>query len=90
MEAPTQRTQTIAARKAQRPLPKLLGNGERAERNRLAAESELATMRVDAIQYLQMVAQQHGNDGIRSLLVEAIPAWAPLALGATVPVEQVA
>ncbi len=59
-----------------RPVPRLLGLDELQERNRRAAEKELADMRADTIQYLRMVAQHHGNDGIRSLLVEAIPAWA--------------
>lgn len=53
----------------------MMGLRELQETNRRAAEKELATMRADTIQYLQMVAQQHGDDGLRSLLVEALPAW---------------
>lgn len=54
----------------------MLGLQELKAANERAAKKELADMRADTITYLRMVAEQQGNDGIRSLLVEAIPAWA--------------
>ncbi len=69
-----------------RPLPRLLALGEMQERNRIAAEKELSEMRADCIEYLRRVASVDGNDGLRSLFMEAIPEWATNAS----PVERIA
>ncbi len=69
-----------------RPLPRLLALGEMQERNRIAAEKELAQDRADCIEYLQRLASVDGNDGLRSLFMEAIPEWATNAS----PVERIA
>ncbi len=72
----------MAGQDGKRAVPRLLALGELQERNRLAAEKELAEDRADCIAYLQRVATVDGNDGLRALFVEAIPAWAGMA-GAT-------
>lgn len=60
-----------------RPLPRLLGLGELQERNKRAAEKELAADRADCIRHLRAVHTYQGMRAVQALLTEALPGQAP-------------